>query len=312
MKQLSGNGSTESTFRGWQLLCVLLVTFPPSKHFEPYVRAWMQERTTHTEGRIDVMAQYGLHRLEAISKKGPRGKAPSITEIEIASDAAFNPSTFGEPLDAIYRLQSRTYPTLKIPVILPFLADGILALGGTKSEGIFRVPGDADAVSSLRLRIDKGIYTLDGIDDPHVPASLFKLWLRELRFPLVPQELYNDCVSCAFEPVLVINMVGRLPTLNRRVVLFVVSFLQLFLEERVCAVTKMSAENLALVMAPNVLRCDSEMMGVVFTNAQYEQQFVLNLLLHLRCDQVDPDYIPEHGKGAAAGRKSHQKSRRKT
>lgn len=75
----------ESTFRGWQLLCVLLVTFPPSKNFEPYVRSFMQQRTTQSEGRVDIMAKYCLHRLSAIAKKGPRGKPPTISEIESAS-----------------------------------------------------------------------------------------------------------------------------------------------------------------------------------------------------------------------------------
>jgi hypothetical protein len=77
-------------------------------------------------------------------------------------DSAFNPSTFGESLSAIMRLQERTYANSKVPIILPFLADGILALGGTKSEGIFRIPGDGDEVSDLRVRIDKGFYNLEG------------------------------------------------------------------------------------------------------------------------------------------------------
>src|SRR5260221_136455 len=33
--------------------------------------------------------------------------------------------------------------------------------------------------------------------DPHVPASLFKLWLRELVDPLVPSEVYNNCIAFA-------------------------------------------------------------------------------------------------------------------
>jgi Rho GTPase-activating protein 39 len=182
-------------------------------------------------------------------------------------DAAFNPSTFGESLDAIIRLQERNYPHLQIPIILPFLADGILALGGTKSEGIFRIPGDGDSVSDLKLRIERGYYNLEGVHDPHVPASLLKLWLRELCDPLVPTELYNDCVACAKDPEKCVAMVGRLPTYHRRVLLFVVSFLQLFLEDKVQIVTKMTSANLSLVMAPNLLRCESESMTVVFTNA---------------------------------------------
>ena len=42
------------------------------------------------------------------------------------------------------------------------------------------------------MQLDRGSYTLEGVDDPHVPASLFKLWTRELVDLLVPSEMYND------------------------------------------------------------------------------------------------------------------------
>lgn len=66
-------------------MCVLLVTFPPSKNFETSLRAFMQQATSQHEGRVDIMAKYCLRRLSYISKKGPRGKPPSVAEIETAS-----------------------------------------------------------------------------------------------------------------------------------------------------------------------------------------------------------------------------------
>ncbi|KAH8828142.1 hypothetical protein DL96DRAFT_1463603 [Flagelloscypha sp. PMI_526] len=299
MKQLTGNPSQESVFKGWQLLCVTLSTFPPSKNFETYLRSFMQQRTSHSEARVDVMAKYCLRRIEVISRKGPKGKPPTVAEIEIAADAAFNPSTFGESLDAIMRLQERSYPHQKVPVILPFLADGILALGGNRSEGIFRVPGDGDSVSALKLGIDQGFYTLpDGVSDPHVLASLMKLWLRELCDPLVPEEMYNECISHSKDSEACLGIVQTLPTINRRVIIFVISFLQLFLEEKTQAVTKMTPANLALVMAPNILRCNSDSMSVVFTNAQFEQEFVFNLLMNMDASSMDPAFSPVHGQGS--------------
>jgi len=76
--------SSESAFKGWQLFCIFLVTFPPSKDFEAYLRSFMTQRTTHSEGRVDVIAKYCLRRLTLISKKGPRGKALTPAEIETA------------------------------------------------------------------------------------------------------------------------------------------------------------------------------------------------------------------------------------
>jgi hypothetical protein len=49
----------------------------------------MQQRTTQQEGRVDVMAKYGLRRLSVIAKKGPRGKPPTLAEIETASVGFF-------------------------------------------------------------------------------------------------------------------------------------------------------------------------------------------------------------------------------
>lgn len=154
------------------------------------------------------------------------------------------------------------------------------------------------------------------MEDAHALASLLKLWLRELLDPLVPDEMYNDCIASARQPEACVALVSRLPTINRRVVLFVISFLQLFLDPKIQKATKMTPVNLALVMAPNLLRCNSESMAVVFTNSQsvalsflflvhiadlhvrYEQHFVYNLLLHLHCDEADADYRPSHGLGA--------------
>ncbi|KAH9022842.1 hypothetical protein EDB85DRAFT_2293116 [Lactarius pseudohatsudake] len=170
-----------------------------------------------------------------------------------SQDAAFNPSTFGEPLDTVFCLQERTYLTQRVPIVLPFLVDGVFALGGTKSEGIFRIPGDSDAVAALKMRLDRGSYTLEGVDDP--PASLFKLWLRELVDPLVPSEMYSDCIAS----------------------------LQLFLDERVLAAIKMTSANLACDGAePAAARVRLDGCRV-----QQFSAFVHNLLLPLNCGEID-------------------------
>lgn len=46
-------------------------------------------------------------------------------------------------------LQANQSSDLKIPRIVPFLADAVHQLNGQQSEGIFRVPGDADDVTDL-------------------------------------------------------------------------------------------------------------------------------------------------------------------
>jgi hypothetical protein len=56
------------------------------------------------------------------------------------------------------------------------------------------VPGDIDAVNALKVKMDKGERARD-LQDPHVPASALKLWFRELAEPIIPAELYDECIN---------------------------------------------------------------------------------------------------------------------
>lgn len=88
-----------------------------------------------------------------------------------------------------------------------------------------RVPGDIDEVNSLKLRCDQWMLPAD-CPDPHVPASLLKLWYRELREPLIPSNLYEECIENHTDPNIAIAIVKRLPEINRLVLCYLIRFLQ--------------------------------------------------------------------------------------
>ena len=89
----------------------------------------------------------------------------------------------------------------------------------------YRVPGDIDEVNALKVRCDQWVPPTD-CPDPHIPASLLKLWYRELHEPLIPSEFYHQCVNNFADQDAAINIVHQLPYINRMVLSYLIRFLQ--------------------------------------------------------------------------------------
>ncbi|KAI8081778.1 uncharacterized protein BX664DRAFT_380722 [Halteromyces radiatus] len=281
-KQLHNNPNGSSIKKGWEILCVISIAFPPSKNLEAYLTNFVQENHNVIENDVNIMSAHVSNKLKRICQRGAKGKVLTAAEINRAREAPFKPSVFGETLPFIMDLQANQDTNLKIPRIVPFLADTVHQLNGQQSEGIFRVPGDADNVTDLRVRIENGNYDASEITDPNVPASLLKYWLRDLADPLIPAELYDTCLAHSEDPVQAINIINQLPETNRRIALYMISFLQEFSHPDVIKVTLMNINNLAMVFAPNFLRCPGESLTTVFENSKYEQIFLRTLIQRLQ------------------------------
>ena len=108
-----------------------------------------------------------------------------------------------------------------------------------------------------------------------MPSSLLKLWLRELSEPLIPSNVYNNCIAVGHleetteaPPEALTEIVAQLPDLNKRVVLYMIKFLKVIADKENHAVTKMTTDNVAMVFAPNFLRCPSDNPTVIFENTK--------------------------------------------
>lgn len=53
--------------------------------------------------------------------------------------------------------------------------------------------------------------------DAHAPASLLKLWYRELYDPLIPDEFYEECIQ-SDDPKDVLAIFDRIPQINQVVI----------------------------------------------------------------------------------------------
>ncbi|XP_048034515.1 rho GTPase-activating protein 39-like [Megalobrama amblycephala] len=176
--------------------------------------------------------------------------------------------------------QSELFPNRKLPWVQVQLSQYVLALGGAQTEGIFRVPGDIDEVNALKLQVEQWRIP-ESLSDPNVPASLLKLWYRELEEPVIPQSFYKQCISHYEDPDAAISVVQSLPELNRLVLCYFINFLQVFAQPVNVSRTKMDVNNLAMVMAPNCLRCQSDDPRIIFENTRKEMSFLRILIVHL-------------------------------
>lgn len=316
-RQTTENFRYESLARGWELMASCLAFFPPTPKFHSYLEGYIYrhmdpvndtkvtqhikevlERNSKKKSKlrkkpkpyieehdgvaISTYAKYCYNKLQKAALTGAKKglKKPNIEEIRHAKNAVFNPSMFGSSLQDIIAMQKERYPDRQLPWVQTRLSEEVLALNGDQTEGIFRVPGDIDEVNALKLQVDQWKIPT-GLEDPHVPASLLKLWYRELEEPLIPHEFYEQCITHYENPEAAIAVVHSLPRINKMVLCYLIRFLQVFVQPANVAVTKMDVNNLAMVMAPNCLRCQSDDPRIIFENTRKEMSFIRVLIQHL-------------------------------
>jgi len=186
---------------------------------------------------------------------------------------------FANSLPQIMELQREKFPEFNnytFPAILKILADGILALDGPNTEGIFRITGTTSEVNRLKKQINEHDFSIDSTSDPHVLAGLLKLWLRELVEPVIPSELYYQCIKSRSKDD-VSRLISTIPDINKEVINYLMVFLKHVSNPSFAIRSKMDIDNIAMVFAPGLLRCpvvDPNML----LNTQYEKDFIKNLI----------------------------------
>ncbi|KAF5281123.1 hypothetical protein FQR65_LT02989 [Abscondita terminalis] len=297
-RQTTENPRRESLLRGWELLAIALSFIPPTPTFQPALLGYLNRHRDPTFARcFPDVARWPIHvqvshyatvacqRLERIGIGGKRSaRRPQPDDVDAARMQIFQASLFGNTLREVMQLQASRWPTRRLPWPQVELSQQVLRLHGLSTEGIFRVSADVDEVARLKAQMDR--WEFSEPSDAHVPANLLKLWLRELYEPLIPDSLYAECVAEPMTGRRACDLVMRLPTLHRLVLCYLIRFLQTFNKPEVVQHTKMDASNLAMVFAPNCLRCMANDPRTIFDNARKEMTFMRCLIQELDTECV--------------------------
>ncbi|WKX88350.1 hypothetical protein Q1695_008192 [Nippostrongylus brasiliensis] len=276
MQQLTDNERPDSVRRGWELLAIVLNFVTPSEKQALALAEFIDRNSEKIFDRPEVaVSHFAQQCAKRLSKSQIRPK-PSLAAVQEARVHIFNPPQFSASLSELMEMQNERYPQLRLPWIETTLIELLYESGARRTEGLFRVPADPDQLMTTRARLD--MFVVPVVHDPHVPAGLLKLWLRQLPEPLIPHAFYQRALASSENPAEVARLVQVLPNINQLVLTKLVSCLQDLSREEVVAHTKMDASNLAMVMAPNVLRCESEDPRVIFENTRREMTFLKTLI----------------------------------
>ncbi|KAG0203633.1 hypothetical protein BGX33_009014 [Mortierella sp. NVP41] len=295
-KQLTENPSREGSIKGWHLFTILLITFSPSKNLHDYLASFLNHHATTSLHPIPLMAKHCHELLRRISKRGSRAKQLTLVEIARAQEAAFSPSVFDATLERLMGRQMAAggeWAAWRVPRLMVFLKESVIELGGLKMEGIFRISGDLGAVAELRARIELGNYDISGITDPHVPCSLLRLWIRDLPEPVIPYDMYQQCIQGAQDKDAVTKVIASLPLWHKEMITYLISFLKTFNNPTVKEATKMSLPNLAMVFAPTLLQCSSDDAPMLMNHLQAERAFVSTLISEVELADEDLRIVGE-------------------
>ncbi|XP_034094291.1 rho GTPase-activating protein 25 isoform X1 [Gymnodraco acuticeps] len=221
---------------------------------------------------------------------------------------------FGKSLMDIVTYEQRFGPHM-VPILVQKCVEYIKE-HGLNEEGIFRLPGQDNAVKQFRDAFDAGERPSFPSDtDVHTVASLLKLYLRELPEPVVPWTQYQDFLDCTnlldssgsegwkkLE-----KQIALLPRTNYNLLSYVCRFL--FEVQQHSSVNKMNVENLATVMGINLLKPQIEdPISVMKATPQIQKLMTVMIRQHEALFPLSKDVLPSLPSKKAESQKNAPRS----
>ncbi|XP_048828335.1 unconventional myosin-IXAb-like isoform X3 [Brienomyrus brachyistius] len=146
-----------------------------------------------------------------------------------------------------------------VPLVVEKLINYI-EMHGLYTEGIYRKSGSANKIKELKQGLDADVNSTN-LDDYniHVIASVFKQWLRDLPNPLLTFELYEEflrAMGLQDKKEMIQGVYSVIDQLSRNhqstLERLIFHLVRIVLQEET---NRMSANALAIVFAPCILRC---------------------------------------------------------
>lgn len=252
--------------------------------FDPVCPASCQLTFNPASGTIDKGSTKQIKVKLVLLQKGNLNFKVTL-RVEGGASLFINLKVTGEK--GVFGVDPHTLPQVEdgshqVPTILVEMKNLILEKGGEKIEGIFRLAGEQTEIARIKDLMNKK--TFDGqTNDVNAIASLMKIWFRDLPVPILnvlPQETimnFSDASDC-------IAAYNNLPEPQKTLLSWLLDFLGVV--QSFSSKNKMTAQNLAIVVAPNLydIATPNPMEGLILSQkcAQFLFQ-LLNARIHGTC-----------------------------
>uniref|UniRef100_A0A8C2K7H0 Rho GTPase activating protein 21b n=1 Tax=Cyprinus carpio TaxID=7962 RepID=A0A8C2K7H0_CYPCA len=190
--------------------------------------------------------------------------------------------TFGVRLDNCPPAQTNRFVPLIVEVCCKLVEER-----GLEYTGIYRVPGNNAAISSMQEELDtKGMTDIDIQDDKwrdlNVISSLLKSFFRKLPEPLFTNDKYSNFIDAnrMEDPVerlkTLKRLIHELPDHHYETLKFLSAHLKTVSEN--CEKNKMEPRNLAIVFGPTLVRTSEDNMTHMVTHMPDQYKIVETLI----------------------------------
>ncbi|KAI8978267.1 hypothetical protein BD414DRAFT_421946 [Trametes punicea] len=191
-----------------------------------------------------------------------------------------------------------------IPSVLERLIDEVERRGLTE-VGIYRIAGAHSEVNSLRDALNRGEWPISDATDIHAVCDLIKSWFRVLPGGLFPAETYaailnaassgRDDVDLQTKVSNVREVVRSLPAANFDLLKRIIEHLERVTDFEES--NQMTAESLATVFSPNLLRSTNSDVGTFFSNMAAGHRVTKMLIAHFHVifdNDIEHEHDAEH------------------
>jgi hypothetical protein len=212
---------------------------------------------------------------------------------------------FGGSLDEIMSLPENK--DLEAPYLFLWLVKNVYDMNGVASEGIFRISANLNDILVIQNLLEKRDFVnlQSKIDSPNISAELMKIFLRNLKDPIIPFNLYQSCIDLANKQTLTSQgsildtpeklesfqkILSELPKVNLKIIERLVRLASDISESKE---TLMDISNLAIVLAPSFLRQTTKDPMLQLKTFKSESKFVEILCRNLDVINLSPIELAE-------------------